>query len=111
MIKRIGFVVGTRASRRRRVPRPLARPPRRPAVAKNPAGPGPRAPLRAEPPQAARLRPHGLPVRRRVVQWYESMDAVRTMRSDSRYAEVPTDAAALLDATDARDLHRPERRS
>ncbi len=31
------------------------------------------------------------------VQWYESMDAVAEMRSDSRFTEVPDDAAALLD--------------
>jgi uncharacterized protein (TIGR02118 family) len=32
-----------------------------------------------------------------IIQWYESMDAVREMRSDSRYDQVTTDSAALLD--------------
>jgi hypothetical protein len=34
-----------------------------------------------------------------VIQWYESLDAVREMRSDSRYGEITTDSAALLDTS------------
>lgn len=34
-----------------------------------------------------------------VIQWYESLDAVRDMRSDSRYAEVTLDSASLLDTS------------
>lgn len=34
-----------------------------------------------------------------VIQWYESLDAVREMRSDSRYAEITSDSAALLDTS------------
>jgi uncharacterized protein (TIGR02118 family) len=32
-----------------------------------------------------------------IIQWFESMDSVREMRSDSRWDEVQTDAASLLD--------------
>jgi uncharacterized protein (TIGR02118 family) len=32
-----------------------------------------------------------------LIQWYESMDAVREMRSDTRFAEVTNDSATLLD--------------
>ena len=32
-----------------------------------------------------------------VIQWFESMDAVREMRSDSRWDEVKADVATLLD--------------
>jgi uncharacterized protein (TIGR02118 family) len=32
-----------------------------------------------------------------VIQWFESMDSVQAMRSDARWGEVTTDAAALLD--------------
>jgi uncharacterized protein (TIGR02118 family) len=34
-----------------------------------------------------------------VIQWYESLDAVKEMRSDSRYAEVTQDSASLLDTS------------
>ena len=33
----------------------------------------------------------------RIIQWFESMDAVHEMRTDSRWAEVKADSAALLD--------------
>ena len=42
------------------------------------------------------------------IQWYESMDAVAEMRSDSRYAEVPNDAASLLDTSRTLEIFAKE---
>jgi uncharacterized protein (TIGR02118 family) len=43
-----------------------------------------------------------------VIQWFESMDAVNDMRTDSRWAEVQTDVAALLDTAKTLEIFTEE---
>jgi uncharacterized protein (TIGR02118 family) len=43
-----------------------------------------------------------------VIQWFESMDAVNEMRSDSRWAEVQADVAALLDTDQTLEIFTEE---
>ena len=43
-----------------------------------------------------------------IIQWYDAMDNVREMRSDTRYAEVTNDAAALLDTSQTLEIFTSE---
>ncbi len=43
-----------------------------------------------------------------IIQWFESMDAVHEMRTDSRWAEVQADATALLDTSKTLEIFTGE---